>query len=603
MKDILTPSLSTKLVDQVAAVMKAGQITEAAKVEAAVVDPALAESTSKYMDGFRGSTSPLAESDRVSWNDMRSALMEAGHPALIVKNMDNQKLRVAYDRLEEAQGSASRVTPMRKSAKMDYKDARKPRNDYDRSKRTVKEPVDEEVEAIDEVQGSMSRAAPMRKSAKMAYADSKKPRNDYDRTKRTVKEPMDEEVEEIAETSTEFRGRYQRLAKAILDKKKKGRPTEVHTAMKTRRAKGMETAGKLNQKAANKRWDKAEQDEAELHDHITKKLPGILKAHGYTAVGKGGLREPHTLYAKHHPEHGLITHVKVLHTPEGATDKHMIGRNIAKFGSSTGWQSSDDHHNAETWSHRVGEKPIGERKANAEKRFTDKIRAFETYHKAKSLEESVAESDTLDMLDEALVGKAARSAVQAGLVYAKHHEEINDLLGGIAKHLKAHAKDAAANPWGNGEDHKGPNWGHVGSVEHYRNQLQNIHDSLAGRGQYAEETAAEGDELNEELTEAEWFALEEAKRGRPRKNPMPDADGAEEQGSEASQNIVNQLRKAAGSGLKPYHVAFEDGDKQPVTRSQARKALSKFDSKKPSEKEAMQAHMSQSHANLMTHFV
>jgi hypothetical protein len=607
MSNILTPKLSNKLVDQVAAVMKSGRAAEATKLDEAVVDTAQADATSKYMSGFKQGTTNYVQEDRISWSDMRNALMEAGHPALTVRNMDNQKLRVAYDRLEEARkklvGNQHKLDK-NKNGKIDAHDFKLLRK--------------EKAEEIEEGQGSFSRVAPMNKSQKDSWKpNSKKPRNDFDRDKRTVKEPVDEEA--LDETTTAFRQRYQAVAKAVIAKNKNNRSQKAAERIRKRTA-GMSSAGALNQKEVNKRWDAEQAKEKEVHDHITKKMPGILKAHGYEAVGAAGKWNPHTLFVKNHPEHGVSTHVKLYHE---LPDSNLLGRTVAKFGSTTGWQSSDDHHNAEpsNWDRYKRDIPVAERKKAAEDHFADKIKTHETYHKQKALEESVAELDTLDILSEdlseALVGKVARSAVQAGLVYAKHHEEINDLLKGISAHLKSHAKDAAANPWGNGEDHKGPHWGHVGSVEHYRNQLQNIHDSLAGRGQYAEDVDYDGDELNEELSEAEWFALEEAKRGRPRKNPLPepkkqaptklkgqdmdDEDEDEDMGPEANLHIMNQIHKAADSGLKPYHVAFGDGSRHPVTRSQARKIMAKYQRLKPADKETMQAHMGQSHANLLTH--
>lgn len=85
-------------------------------------------------------------------------------------------------------------------------------------------------------------------------------------------------------------------------------------------------------------------------------------------------------------------------------------------------------------------------------------------------------------------------------------------------------------------------------------------------------------------------------RGRPRKD-VSDEDSA----SEANLNIMNQIRKAADSGLVPFHVTFENGEKKPLPRSQAKKVLSKFMSLKPSERVAMQNHIAKSHSNLMSH--
>lgn len=89
-------------------------------------------------------------------------------------------------------------------------------------------------------------------------------------------------------------------------------------------------------------------------------------------------------------------------------------------------------------------------------------------------------------------------------------------------------------------------------------------------------------------------SLEEA-RGRPRK------DANEDGASEADQNIMHQVRKAADSGLKPYHVSYEDGSKHPLPRSQAKRIMSKFMGLKPSEKIEMQNHIAKSHSNLLSH--
>jgi hypothetical protein len=437
----------------------------------------------------------------------------------------------------------------------------------------------------------------------------------HNRRKAIAASMKKEEVEEIDETTTEYRRRYQQIAKAVLDRKKKGKPSAATKAMKVRREKGMRTAGALNQKDFNKRVDAEEKEAAETEAHIVAKAPKILAAHGYQAVGQGGMREPHTLYVKHHPEHGLITHVKLKNTDH---PNHRVGYHIAKFGSSTGWQSSDDQHNAEkSRFFSRDEKPTGAaRKDAAEQHFTDKLHSFETYHKAKALEESTAVNDTLDMLDEAVMGtKSGYSKLTALTTYNKHHGEIHELLKGITAAMKAHKKDANSHSWGPSHaEHMGPHWGHVGDLEHYRSQLQNIHDSLSGRGQYAAESVEPRSELSDQLTESEWNALKEAMRGRPRKNPLPpkkmpssindfedDEDEEPITGPEPNLHIMNQVRKAADSGMKPFKITFRDDSKHPVTRTQARRIMHKYAGLKPAEKEKMQDHLAQSHANFLSH--
>ena len=83
--------------------------------------------------------------------------------------------------------------------------------------------------------------------------------------------------------------------------------------------------------------------------------------------------------------------------------------------------------------------------------------------------------------------------------------------------------------------------------------------------------------------------MDEARRGRPKKNPT----GDEEQGGE---HIVMQLRKSVSlRGQK--HVEFADGKKHKVNQGHAQKALSMHSRMKSGEKEHFEKHMSMSHGH------
>jgi hypothetical protein len=84
-------------------------------------------------------------------------------------------------------------------------------------------------------------------------------------------------------------------------------------------------------------------------------------------------------------------------------------------------------------------------------------------------------------------------------------------------------------------------------------------------------------------------------RGRPRK------DEEESEGSEADKNIMNQVRKAADSGMMPHKVTYADGSTHGLPRTHARAIIAKHSRMKPAEKEAMQSEIAKSHEHMMKH--
>ena len=84
--------------------------------------------------------------------------------------------------------------------------------------------------------------------------------------------------------------------------------------------------------------------------------------------------------------------------------------------------------------------------------------------------------------------------------------------------------------------------------------------------------------------------MDEARRGRPKKNPT----GDEEHGGE---HIVMQLRKSVSlRGQK--HVEFADGSKHKVNHKHAAKALDMHSRMKPHEKERFEKHVGMSHKHM-----
>ena len=101
--------------------------------------------------------------------------------------------------------------------------------------------------------------------------------------------------------------------------------------------------------------------------------------------------------------------------------------------------------------------------------------------------------------------------------------------------------------------------------------------------------------------------LDEA-RGRPKKMSIrSDDDDSEEHeehesdnGMEADQHIHVQLKKAADSDQKPFHVTFKNGKKHPVSQSMAKTVLSATERLKPEHRKNVHDEIHQSYDNLVS---
>jgi hypothetical protein len=199
-------------------------------------------------------------------------------------------------------------------------------------------------------------------------------------------------------------------------------------------------------------------------------------------------------------------------------------------------------------------------------------------------------------------------AMNAADRFKHHHDHAKTLLKSIGDHLKM--EHDAASKYKDVLGHKGPHWGHVGSMEHVANQLSNIHDMLARKGEYAESVDVEGDVA---LTEAELAAvaqiaeveLEEG-RGRP-KLPRDAKGNIIRSGSKAKASVAKadeepaalgyQLRKAASIN-KPVH--FMNGEKKEVSSQHIQAFNDHMGARKTSlEKAAFQKQAHKSHADFV----
>jgi hypothetical protein len=137
--------------------------------------------------------------------------------------------------------------------------------------------------------------------------------------------------------------------------------------------------------------------------------------------------------------------------------------------------------------------------------------------------------------------------------------------------------------------------------------IDSVHDYLVYGGEHKSNTSMPSSEYSQSGNMAssygdfmnrmgEGVELDEAKRGRPRKNAAP--DGAEEGDGGAERNIVNQLKKRPQGD---YHVGvgFANGKKADVHVRDANKILNlHLNAKTAAEKESVQTMAGKSHEHL-----
>lgn len=298
----------------------------------------------------------------------------------------------------------------------------------------------------------------------------------HNRRKAIAKTMKKEEVEQIDELSIDTMRSYKQKAKADpAFEKRKGKVSSARKAIMAKRTSGMATADKKISDASKKEWNEHKSVQEAVAKHLKDNAGKILAKHGFKkAVGN----EKRDIFTKNDNEAGVV-HTVTVHK----TDKPYSPQHISSYSSTTGWQSSDDRHHADRHMPRDYHKmaDVEQHKAAAEADFDNHIKAQHAYHHKHGLEEAVKASKT-PMINEAL---------DAADRFKHHHENAKNLLKSIGEHLKQNHE--AAQKFKDHRGNKGPTWGHVGSMEHYAQQLSNIHDQLARTGEYA---------MNESLKEA-----------------------------------------------------------------------------------------------------
>ena len=118
---------------------------------------------------------------------------------------------------------------------------------------------------------------------------------------------------------------------------------------------------------------------------------------------------------------------------------------------------------------------------------------------------------------------------------------------------------------------------------------------------------AKMDAAKKKFATKEEVELDEG-RGRP---PKPGSaayiaqqkakEAGEAEGPEPDEHIMNQVRKAADSGMTPHKIKYADGSTHALHRVHARAVISKYNRLKPYAKEDMQAEIAKSHEHMMKH--
>lgn len=140
-----------------------------------------------------------------------------------------------------------------------------------------------------------------------------------------------------------------------------------------------------------------------------------------------------------------------------------------------------------------------------------------------------------------------------------------------------------------------------GALSAVRGALKTDKNKQDKQDKKSSKAARHYDSMKEETT------IDEAKRGRPRKNPLPvkhseDDEYGPDVGPEADKNIHNQLKKAVDAhDMKGgAHVEFEDGKKHFVKSQHASKVLDAMNKLKPADRAKVQDHLYKSHDNFMS---
>lgn len=123
---------------------------------------------------------------------------------------------------------------------------------------------------------------------------------------------------------------------------------------------------------------------------------------------------------------------------------------------------------------------------------------------------------------------------------------------------------------------------HTGSSDELHTLKDGSNWGMVNRGRYAASDARARDLAQTHF--GEEYSTYEVNHALVIDEGRKPADSQDDDSDEANLNIVNQLRKAADSGLRPTNLRFADGTTMSINRSKARVLLSKVMSLKPAER-------------------
>jgi len=404
---------------------------------------------------------------------------------------------------------------------------------------------------------------------------------------------IEEDAEQLDELSNKTMISYRTKAEAQIAEKKKGKVSAARKAMKEKRMAGSGMAAKKIQKRSDDEFQEHKDVTDAVTAHVKSVAPKILGKHGFKKVIDN---EKKSIFMKADNNAGVVHTVK-LHKTDGNHKHH-----VSSYSTTTGWQSTDDRHDADDWMHSGFKRmaDVENHKKAGELRYDNHIKKQVDYHTERGLKESK---------DEVIANELNESTMSAPERYNHYHDSINGLLKSITGHMKTSKTAAMATKMGN---HKGIHWGHVGDLAHVHGELADLHDRLARSGEYKiaqneavrkeVETVSEDVELTAEEQAAidaifagmEDGTLDEA-RGRPRKKPLP---ASEQEEPEPRQHIMQQLQRAKLSMQGSAKVKFKDGTTHDINGRHAASLLDKYAGMKPHEKEDFQKIIGQSHEGL-----
>jgi hypothetical protein len=229
---------------------------------------------------------------------------------------------------------------------------------------------------------------------------------------------------------------------------------------------------------------------------------------------------------------------------------------------------------------------------------------------------------TLKQLQEGVIASADYKLSKSGKRYKAHRKlvetsnpyaDILEAMGYEAENKKrlkqiaataknAQVKSSEPHMMGNTQDQETVS--EEANDAHYSKQSQKMKDAInyhlrKGKG-YKDAVEAAKKYVKEDAEE-----LDEA-RGRPKKMSSTNADDSDEHddhgednGMEADQHIHVQLKKAADSDMKPFHVTFKNGKKHPVPQHVAKTILSATERLKPEHRKNVHDEIHKSHENLL----